>query len=118
MPTKVQKKVLWWMIDNGGEIYITTGNKRVLYSHTNSFGKESEMYCKGNENLTGGLLANGYTERMFKVTEVNQILTRDEQFLLHRFKITEKGIKAAGKNRPDPSEHSNVPHRNKRYRGR
>jgi hypothetical protein len=116
MPTKVQKKVLWWIIDNGGELYIMSGHKRVLFDYTSTFGKPNEMFCRGNDNLIGGLEANVYAERMFKITEVNQNLTQAERFLFHRFKITEKGIKAAGKNRPDPSEHSNVPHRNKRYK--
>jgi len=120
------------MIDNGGELYITTGNKRVLLAYTDAFGKPGEMFCKGNENLTGGLLVRGYAERMFEYTkahtstshEINgvltlepgQELTPEQKVLRHRFKITEAGIKAAGKVRPDPSEHNNVPHTNKTYR--
>ena len=106
------------MIDNGGELYITTGNKRVLYSHTDAFGKPREMFCKGNENLTFGLEANKYAERMFKYTEVNQVATPEQRILLHRWKITPKGIAAAGKERPDPEEHSNIPHRNHVYKTR
>jgi hypothetical protein len=131
MATKVQKKVLWWMIDNGGELYIMTGHKRVLFDHTNIFGKPNEMFCRGTDNLIHGLRTQGYATSMFQPTEANRIvthevngvvvsregkeLTQEERILRNRFKITEKGIKAAGKSRPDPSEHSNIPHRNHTY---
>jgi hypothetical protein len=130
--TKVQRKVLWWMIDNGGELYITSGNKRVLFAHTDAFGKPGEIFCKGNENLTRGLEAQGYAIRMFKygpehtqiAHDVNGVVTyeprviptKEQETLRHRFKITEAGILAAGSVRPDPEEHSNVPHRNHRYK--
>ena len=132
MATKVQRKVLWWMIDNGGELYISTGNKRVLFAYTDAFGKQGEMFCKGNQNLTGGLIAQKLAFPMFEygkehvsysheengvltVTPGKQ-LTKEEEWHKHRFKITEAGIKAAGKERPDPDKHSNVPHSNKVYR--
>ena len=118
MATKVQKKVLWWMLDNGGELFICTGNKRVLFAHTDVLGKPNELFCKGNDNLVGGLLANKFAERVgpCPTAPLNSDQWKLELHLFHRFRITDTGRKAAGKERPDPREHCNVPHRNKVYR--
>lgn len=101
MSTKVQRKVLWWMIDAGGEMVITSGHKRVLIGKLTT---TQEPAIAGNQNLIFGLINNKYVERIG--TEPGTI-----EYL--RYRITNVGRKAAGKERPDPAEHCNVPHRNK-----
>ena len=82
---------------------ISPGYKRVLIGKRLSSG---EPMIAGNQNLIFGLLANKYVERVGEAgTEAGL-----------SYRITEAGRKAAGKKRPDPAEHCNVPHRNHRYK--
>lgn len=97
MSTKVQKKSLWWMIDAGGTMLIASGYKRVLIGRSQTTGLPM---IAGNQNLILGLLNNKYVEK------VGPML----------YQITKLGRKAAGKQRPNPADHCNIPHTNHKYR--
>lgn len=57
MATRVQRKVLWAMLDNGGEILIATGYKTVKLGTVKTTAKQyaGQTIVCGNLNLTGGL---------------------------------------------------------------
>jgi hypothetical protein len=116
MPTRLQIKVLHWMIANGGELFISTGHKRVRFDYTDGFGKQGELFCKGNVNLLDGLTANKYIESMFPITSVDTVVAVDingvkttrpgrdlalaQRVLRLRYKITSAGIQVAKRYKP------------------
>lgn len=83
---RLQKAVLWWLIDQGGSGLYVTGHKTVTTGTRRSDGKPAVL---GNENGAAGLLDNGWV-----TTDGNRFGKG-----LHTFTITEAGRKAAGRQR-------------------
>lgn len=88
MATKVQRATLWHMIDNGGKALIFTGQKSTEWGHNSKCGA---VVC-GSMCLLFGLTANKWIEK-----DGNPEFS---QYANQSFKITGKGIAAAGKYRP------------------
>ncbi len=84
MVTKVQRRALWWMLDNGGEIMIVTGHKTVRLGKIRQ--TETPLIA-GNVNFLDGLMCNGLIE---------PVGPRED----YGYRLTDAGKKAAG-TRPD-----------------
>lgn len=88
MATKVQRKSLWHMINHGGEALIFTGKKSTDWRVS----KFNVAVIYGSANLLWGLKSNGWIE--------NHPTQHEAQYGQSAYRITPKGIKAAGKKEP------------------
>lgn len=92
MATRLQRAVLWWLIDQGGEGLYFSGFKAVAIGTRRSDGKQAVM---GNSNGAAGLLNNAW------------VTTDGNPFGIgsHTLSITDAGRKAAGRSRVVIGEH-------------
>jgi hypothetical protein len=89
MPTKLQRKVLWQMLNNGGKAIFFTGHKSTSWG--NHYDGVAVIRC--SECVKWGLHSQKWIEKL-----TQQYSRKIED---HTYVITTEGIRVAGKHEPE-----------------